>query len=260
MAMKEIQSLLINCIYKDILPRTPAGGCTDLPATGLVWALLCNREFPYGLGYFSGSIQAPQMPEHWQFRSEDQMMRKAWLKLWCLVKKEHRVTLLPDFLNLWINTIIWEYISYKKYHQHEPDSDKQGSSWKTMQRSKLNQHISASIYFNLKPPEGLLLDVQIFGMNQFKPLEHTQLRITYYLGMWKLLDHVFQHCTELCTPRAVTDKSPAIWIFGVYRKEILQRNTAFSIKHTIFGSVAQATFISFAAVQFNVFYCRDIYS
>lgn len=43
MVMEEIQSLLINCIHKGILPRPPAGGCTDLPARGLAGTLLCNR-------------------------------------------------------------------------------------------------------------------------------------------------------------------------------------------------------------------------
>lgn len=68
-----------------------------------------------------------------------------------------------------------------------------------MQRSKLNQHISASIFFNLNPPLGLFLKEQviIFGMNQFKLLKHTQIRITFYLGEWKLLDHVFQCCTVM---------------------------------------------------------------
>lgn len=41
MVMKETQSLLIKCIHRGILPRTPAGGFTDLSATGFVGALLC---------------------------------------------------------------------------------------------------------------------------------------------------------------------------------------------------------------------------
>lgn len=40
---EETQSLLIKCIHKGVLPRTPAGGFTDCPATGPVGTLLCNR-------------------------------------------------------------------------------------------------------------------------------------------------------------------------------------------------------------------------
>lgn len=62
MVMKD--SLLINCIHKGILPRTPAGGCTDLPGRRLVGTLLCSKEFLYELGYFSVSTQVPQGPDH----------------------------------------------------------------------------------------------------------------------------------------------------------------------------------------------------